>query len=255
MRKNLLSIAGFDPTSGAGVSLDVKVFQLLGFRGMSILTSLTAQNTQGVRRVHCLSPEFIQEQYNVLAEDVTFSGIKVGMLGCAKTIQAIRDILTGHQDIPKVIDPVFKSSSGTWLLEREAIPSYLSEIKGKITLLTPNLEEASLLSGFKIKNEEDMKKAAESIYSQSLIPCLIKGGHFSEKMVNQLYDGKRFHLFEKEKLIKKVHGTGCFFSSALLAYLCKGNSLAKACFFATELTHGLIKKAIRVGRGQLLFSL
>lgn len=255
MRKTLLSIAGFDPTSGAGVSLDVKVFQHLGFRGMSILTSLTAQNTQGVRRVHCLSPEIIQEQYNILDRDVTFSGIKVGMLGCAKNIPAIRDILTGHQDIPQVIDPVFKSSSGTWLIEREAIPSYLSEIKEKATLLTPNLEEASLLSGFKIKNKEDMKKAAESIYSQSLIPCLIKGGHFSEKAVNLLYDGKRFHFFEKEKLIKKVHGTGCFLSSALLAYLCKGHSLVKACFFATELTHDSIRKAIRVGGGQLLFLL
>lgn len=104
----------------------------------------------------------------------------------------------------------------------------------------------------KIQTEEEMKRAAEKIYSVSSIPCLITGGDFLKKSINLLFDGKKFHLFEKEKLRKKVHGTGCFFSSSLLAYLAKGNSLEKASHLATELTHKAIQNALQVGRGQHL---
>lgn len=253
-KKILLSVAGHDPTSGAGASLDLKVFQLLGFQGMAALTSITSQNPKGVRKVHCLPPDLLWDQYKTLGEDVSFSGIKIGMVGCGKNIKIIKRILTDNPNIKKVVDPVFKSSSGAWLLEKDSIPDYISEIKGKASLLTPNLEEASMISGIKIKNTEDMKKAAKSIFNLSNIPCFIKGGHFPEQMVNLLYDGKEFHFFEKEKIKKKVHGTGCFLSSSLLGYLAKGNSLEKACLLATELTHKAIKNAIKIGRGQDIIS-
>jgi hydroxymethylpyrimidine/phosphomethylpyrimidine kinase len=254
-KKILLSVAGHDPTSGAGVALDLKVFQLLGFQGMAALTSITSQNTQGVRKVHCLSRDFLWDQYRTLREDVSFSGIKVGMLGCGKNIDVIERILTDNPNIPKVVDTVFKSSSGAWLLERSSIPRYISEIKGKASLLTPNLEEASMISGIKIKSTEDMKKAAQSIFSFSSIPCLIKGGHFPKQVVNLLYDGDKFHFFKKEKVRKKVHGTGCFLSSSLLAYMVKGNSLEKACLLATQLTYKAIKEAVRIGQGQNIISI
>jgi hydroxymethylpyrimidine kinase/phosphomethylpyrimidine kinase len=249
-KKILLSIAGYDPTSGAGVSLDLKVFQLLGFQGMAVLTSITSQNTKGVRKIYCLPPNLLWDQYRALGEDVSFSGLKVGMVGCGKNIEVIKRILTDNPNTPKVVDTVFKSSSGAWLLERESIPSYISEIKGEASLLTPNLGEAGMISGIKIKNTEDMKKAAKSIFSISSIPCFIKGGHFPRQMVNLLYDGKEFHFFEKEKVRKKVHGTGCFLSSSLLGYMVKGNSLEKACLLATQLTHKAIKNAIKIGQGQ-----
>lgn len=249
-QKILLSVAGHDPTSGAGVSLDLKVFQLLDFQGMAVLTSITSQNTKSVKRVHCLPPGLLWDQYQALSEDVSFSGIKVGMVGCGKNIQIVKRILADNPNIQKVVDPVFKSSSGTWLLERESIPNYISEIRGKASLLTPNLEEASMISGVKIESLEDMRKAAKNIHSHSSIPCFIKGGHFLRQMVNLLYDGNKFHLFKKEKLKKKVHGTGCFLSSSLLAYLAKGNSLEKACLQATQLTHKAIKNAIQIGHGQ-----
>jgi hydroxymethylpyrimidine/phosphomethylpyrimidine kinase len=249
-KKILLSVAGHDPTSGAGVSLDLKVFQLLGFHGMAVLTSITSQNTKGVRKVHCLSPDLIWDQYKTLCEDVSFSGIKVGMVGCGKNIEVIKHILEENPNIQKVMDPVFKSSSGAWLLEKDSIPDYISEIKGKASLLTPNLEEAGMISGIKIKNTEDMKKAAKSIFSLSNIPCLIKGGHFPKQMVNLLYDGNKYHSFKKEKIRKKVHGTGCFLSSSLLGYMAKGNSLDKACLLAIQLTHKAIKNAIQIGQGQ-----
>ena len=199
-KKILLSVAGHDPTSGAGASIDLKVFQLLGFQGMAALTSITSQNTKGVRKVHCLPPDLLWNQYQALGEDVSFSGIKVGMVGCGKNIKIIKRILTDNPNIKKVVDPVFKSSSGVWLLEKDSIPDYISEIKGKASLLTPNLEEASIISGIKIKNTEDMKKAAKSIFTLSSIPCFITGGHFPKQMVNLLYDGNEFHSFKKEKM-------------------------------------------------------
>ena len=255
MKKSLLSIAGFDPTSGAGVSLDLKVFELLDFRGMSVLTSLTVQNSQSVKKVHNLTPEFLMEQYKALREDVPISGIKIGMLGWDKNIPVIKTILTDNPDVQRVVDPVFKSSSGTWLLEQEAIPDYISQIRGNASLLTPNQEEAGLMAGRKVQSQEDMKAAAEHIYSISSIPCFITGGVFSDQSVNLLYDGKKFYFFRKEKLNKKVHGTGCFLSSSLLAYLVKGNSLEKACHLATEITHKAIKGASQIGRGQALITL
>jgi len=254
-KKILLSIAGHDPTSGAGVSLDLKAFQLLGFQGMAVITSITSQNTEGVKKVHCLSPDLIWDQYKTLCEDVSFSGIKVGMVGCGENIEVIKRILEDNQDIHRVVDPVFKSSSGAWLLEKDSIPDYISEIKGKGSLLTPNLEEAGMISGIKIKNTEEMKKAAKSIFSLSNIPCLIKGGHFPKQMVNLLYDGNKYHSFKKEKIRKKVHGTGCFLSSSILGYMVKGNSLDKACLLATQLTHKAIKNAIKIGQGQNIIAL
>jgi hydroxymethylpyrimidine kinase/phosphomethylpyrimidine kinase len=254
LKKILLSIAGYDPTSGAGVSLDLKVFQHLGFQGIAALTSITSQNTQGVRRVHCLPSDLLWDQYQALDEDVSFSGIKVGMVGCGKNIEIIKRILTDNPKIPKVVDPVFKSSSGAWLLEKDSIPGYVSDIKGKASLLTPNLEEASLISRIKIKNTEDMKKAAQSIFSFSNIPCFIKGGHFPKQVVNLLYDGNKFYFFKEEKIRKNVHGTGCFLSSSVLVYMVKGNSLEKACLLATQLTDKAIKSAIKIGQGQNIIS-
>lgn len=246
MKKILLSLAGYDPTSGAGVSLDLKVFQHLGFQGMAVLTSTTSQNSRTVKEIHCLPPEFLWNQYQTLCQDFSFSGIKVGMIGCQKNIEVIEKILAADPKIPKVIDPVFKSSSGVWLLEKEAISIYLSKIKGKASLLTPNIEEASMLSKVRVKSYQDMKEAAEKIYAQSKIPCLIKGGHLPEQKLDLLYDGQKFYSFKKEKIEKSVHGTGCFLSSSLLAYLAEGNSLEKACFLASYLTHKAIKNAVRI---------
>ena len=254
MKKILLSVAGYDPTSAAGVSLDSKVFQLLGFQGMAVLTAITSQNTKGVKKVHCLPPDLLWDQYQTLLEDVSFSGIKVGMVGCGENTEIIKRILENNPNTQKVVDPVFKSSSGAWLLERDSVPSYISEISGKTSLLTPNLEEAGMISGMKIENIEDMKKAAKIIFSLSSIPCFIKGGHLPRQMVNLLYEGNKFHLFKKEKIKKNVHGTGCFLSSSLLAYLVKGNSLEKACLLATQLTHEAIKNSIQIGHGQRIIS-
>ena len=250
MKKILLSIAGYDPTSGAGVLLDLNVFRFLDFIGMAILTSVTSQNTKGINEIYSLPHEFLWSQHQSLSDDVSLSGIKVGMVASEENIQVIARILSHHLQIPRVIDPVFKSSSGQWLFDKDAISSYTQAIKGKATLLTPNLEEAALISGNRVRTADEMKRAAEKIYEITRIPCLIKGGHLSKQKIDLLFDGKKSFALEKEEIKKRVHGTGCFLSSSLLAYLVRGNPLEKAFLLASKLTQRAIRKAVAIGEGQ-----
>lgn len=253
MKKVLLAVAGFDPTSGAGVTLDLRVFQKFGYHGVGILTSLTAQNSQSVKEVQCPSSRFLSDQFRHLRADVNFSGIKIGMIGCADNIDVVAKILSDDPMIPSVIDPVFRSSSGKWLYEKSAIPLYMEKIKGKASLLTPNLAEAEWISGRKVGNESEMQTAAEEIYEMTATPCLIKGGHLFGKSVDILFDGKTFSRFQNKKLKQSVHGTGCFLSSSILCHLVNGSPLDQAVSLAIRATHQAIKKAIKIGKGQLLF--
>jgi hydroxymethylpyrimidine kinase/phosphomethylpyrimidine kinase len=254
MKKVLLSIAGYDPTAGAGTGLDIRVFQSFGYLGMGILTSLTVQNTTGVKKIHCPPSRFIRDQYHFLHKDVNFSGIKVGMVGCADNINPIIRILGDNPGIPVIIDPVFKSSAGDWLFEKKSIPIYMKKIRGKASLLTPNLEEAESISGIKIEDVLDAEKAAQEIFEQTRTPCLVKGGHLQKENIDILYDGNKFYTYKNRKLRKKIHGTGCFLSSALLCYMVQALPLDQVCSLAIQTTHKAMAKAIRIGSGQALFS-
>ncbi len=254
LKKVLLSVAGFDPTAGAGVALDLKVFQSLGYQGMGIVTCLTVQNTLGVKNIHCPPARLLWDQYHFLRNDVDFSGIKVGLVGCAKNIPSIVRILNENPDLPVIIDPVFKSSGGEWIFGKKSIPLYMQKIRGKASLLTPNLEEAEFISGINIEAVSDAQKAAQVIFKQTKTPCLVKGGHLRKENIDILYDGSKFHTFENRKLKKKIHGTGCFLSSALLCYMVKGFPLDQACSLAVQITHKAMTEAIRTGSGQALFN-
>ena len=252
MNKILLTIAGYDPTSGAGAVLDINVFQDLGFMGMGVITSLTAQNTRQVRKVYCPPPNLIMDQYKSLGDDIKLYGIKVGMLGCKNNVSPVAKILSLNSTVPRVVDPVFQSSSGTWLLEPEAIPDYMKAIAGQITVLTPNAQEAALISGFQVNTLKEMERAAKKIYELCKSPCLITGGHFKKETSDLLYDGKDHYVFKHKKIDAKVHGTGCFLSSALLSYLCRGEALKKACHLAINKTLANIGRSVRIGHGQNL---
>jgi hydroxymethylpyrimidine/phosphomethylpyrimidine kinase len=252
-KKILLSVAGFDPSSGAGVTLDLKVFQKYGFHGMGILTSVTSQNTQKIKQIHCPSPQFLFEQYRLLRDEVEFSGIKVGMIGCKDNVRVIVEILSDNSNLPIVIDPVFRSGGGKWLVEKKSIPAYISKIRGSASLLTPNLSEAEWISGMKVASLEEMHASAEKIFDLTSIPCLIKGGHLPDQNVDILYNGKNFFRFENEKLELAVHGTGCFLSSSILCHLANGSSLVQAVSLAIKATHEAIKGALKLGKGQLIF--
>jgi hydroxymethylpyrimidine/phosphomethylpyrimidine kinase len=252
-KKILLSVAGFDPTSGAGITLDLKVFQKYGHHGMGLLTSITSQNTQKVKGIHCSPPSFLEDQYDQLRDDVQFSGIKVGMVGSRENIGIIEKILSDNSNITIVIDPVFKSSSGNWLFEKKYIPEYMAKIKGRVSLLTPNLAEAEWISRMEVTNVEEMRVSAEKIFDLTSIPCLLKGGHLPYQNVDILFDGKEFFRFENKKLKKSVHGTGCILSSSILCRLVNGSSMVTAVSLAIKDTHEAMKIALKIGKGQLIF--
>jgi hydroxymethylpyrimidine kinase/phosphomethylpyrimidine kinase len=248
----LVSVAGFDPSAGAGVLLDLAVFRSLGFRGMAVLTALTVQDTRKVFAVRPLPAPLILSQYRTLARDVSVAGVKVGMLGSGANLKAAARILAAASGLPRVVDPVLRSSSGAWLLDRGSLRAFLPAVKGRLSLLTPNLEEASLLSGLKIATVEDMEAAARRLAEGILAPCLIKGGHLKDRPVNVLFDGAKTLLIDSPRVARPVHGTGCYLSSAVLAEMAQGLSLASACRRATRLTRQAIRTSASVGRGRRL---
>lgn len=248
MTRNLLTIAGYDPSGGAGAGLDIRVFHHLGFRGFGVLTSVTAQNSARVTKVLHLPSRLVRNQYRTLAAEVRLGGIKVGMTGSLENLVAVARILSGDPSVPRVIDPVFRSSSGARLIEKEAIPRYLELFRGRADLVTPNLDEASVLARMSVRTVADMKRAARRIFDWSLIPCLIKGGHLPGPPVDVLYDGTRQAVFEHARVRKSVHGTGCFLSAAILAYLAGGSDLEEACRRGIRLTGQAIRKAVASGQ-------
>jgi hydroxymethylpyrimidine/phosphomethylpyrimidine kinase len=254
MAINLLTIAGYDPSGGAGVHLDIRVFEHLGFRGYGVLTSVTAQNTAKVDKAVPLPRQLVRAQFDALTREVRFAGIKVGMTGNLGNLAEAARILGRNPSIPSVVDPVFRSSSGTRLVEAGAIPVFLKLLRGKATLITPNLDEASaLISGGRIGTLGDMKGAARRIFDSSDVPCLVKGGHLEGETADVLYDGG-FRIFRHARIKKTVHGTGCFLSAAILGYLAEGHGLEEACRRGIALTALGIRKAIPAGKHRMTFS-
>lgn len=254
MKKNLLSIGGFDPSSGAGVVLDAKVFESLGFHGTGLVTAVTVQNTRVVKDFFALSPALLRSQFEALKEDIPISGIKVGMIASRRLIPVVAEILASARGIPRVVDPVFKSTSGAWLIEENAVRIYIRALAGKATVITPNMAEASLIARMPVRGVPDMQEAARRIHGIIGFAVLVKGGHLSGQAVNVLYDGKDLHLFTASKLRGEVHGTGCFFSSSLLAFLAGGFPLEQSSRLAAVLTRKGIKAALPLGKGQRVFS-
>ncbi len=250
----LVSIAGHDPTGGAGVLLDLRVFESLGFRGAAVVTAVTAQSTVGVRASLALPSAIIKKQFEVLAGDLAIAGVKVGMLGSRANLRAVAGLLGRSDAVPRVVDPVFRATSGAWLLDKRATGSFLDAMRGRASLITPNLTEASLLAGRALRSVSQMKAASLGVFEKYGIPCLIKGGRFSGRVVDVLYDGREHALFVHAPARRDVHGTGCFLSSAILGFLARGRTLHEACHLAIELTSEARRQAVQVGRGRRVFA-
>ncbi|MDH4198393.1 MAG: hydroxymethylpyrimidine/phosphomethylpyrimidine kinase, partial [Candidatus Aminicenantes bacterium] len=238
---------------GAGVLLDLHVIEGLGFRGAAVVTAVTAQTAVGVRSCLALPPALVKRQFEALAEDLNIAGIKVGMLGSGANLRVVAGLLGRSRPVPRVVDPVFRATSGAWLLGRRAAGSFLASISGRATLLTPNVAEASLLTGRTLTTVGQMKAAALGIFEGYGIPCLIKGGRFRGRLVDVLYDGREHALFVHARSRRDVHGTGCFLSSAILGFLARGRTLHEACHLGIELTAEARRRALRVGRGRPVF--
>ena len=252
-KRTLLSVAGFDPSGGAGVLLDAAVFRRLGFHGAAVVTALTIQNTASVQRVVPMSPRLVRDQWRSLAEDIPVAGIKVGMVGTGKILRIIAAELGRHNGIPRVVDPVLRSSSGTRLLEREAVPAILRALRGRANLVTPNLAEASCLAGFPVRTPDEMERAARELFERTGVPFLIKGGHLAGTALDVLYDGSGFHRLAKSRIPAEVHGTGCCLAAAVTAFLALGYRLDEACRRGTKFVHAGLVRARRIGRGRPVF--
>ena len=246
-----LTIAGSDSGGGAGIQADLKTFQAFGVFGTSAVTAVTAQNTVGVHAVHVLPPELVDLQIRVVCEDLDPAACKSGMLADAPTIEAVARGLTDAAIPHYVLDPVMVASSGDPLLREDAIGALRETLLPLACLVTPNLDEAGLLTGTDVRDETGMRQAAESLVSGGCRAVLIKGGHLDgAEVVDLLYDGSTWREWRAAKLAAgDAHGTGCTLSAAIAAGLAIGRPLGDAVDRALAYTRRALANAPRLGSG------
>lgn len=248
--KHALTIAGSDSSGGAGIQADLKTFSANGVFGMSVITAVTAQNTQGVLAVEDISSEVVQKQIEAIFEDIRVDAVKVGMVSRIETIQAVSGQLQRYQAHPVVVDPVMVSKSGYHLLQPEAVRALLEKLLPIATIVTPNIPEAEIMAQMSIKNLKDMEAAANRIFRMGPRNVLVKGGHLTDQATDVLFDGVDYvHLTAERIFTKNTHGTGCTLSSAIAANLAKGRSISDAVREAKEYLTTAIRHSLAIGKG------
>lgn len=249
MIHNVLSIAGSDPSGGAGIQADLKTFSALGCYGMAAMTAMTAQNTRGVQDVHDLPTRFVVQQVQSLIDDIRIDAVKVGMAGNPETIIALADLLQKYHPPYLVIDPVMVAQSGDALISDEAIGKLRTHLVPLASVLTPNIPEAEILLGRTFEN--DMEDFAKRLLKLGPRAVLLKGGHLTGPTSKDVYaDQKQTRVFELPRVAtRKNHGTGCTLSSALTCYLARGLPVEEAAEAAKRYVTGALQNAdkIRVG--------
>lgn len=251
--KKVLTIAGFDPSGGAGIQQDLKVFHLFGVYGLSAVAALTAQNSSGVAAVKAVDRHFLGKQIEVLLRDSVPDATKVGMLLSADNVLEIAAILKKFRLKNIVLDPVVKSSSGRMLVEA-GVPELIRErIFPYCTIITPNIHEASVLSGVKIATDVDVAKAAIILKGFGPEQVIITGGHRTGRAVDILYDGT-FSYLRGKRVPGEYHGTGCAFSSALASLLALGFDVPTAARNAKRFMARSFRRSFSTGNGMRLFS-
>jgi len=247
----LLTIAGFDPSCGAGTVADLKTFAAHGCYGVAAITSMTVQNTQGVESVHNTPSAELRGQLDVLAKDCEIVSVKIGMLGNRGNAVAVGEFLDAHKFAHIVHDPVMKSSSGTELLDAGGVKYVATELLKRSSVITPNVPEAEVLSGLEIKDVAAMEAAARKIVEMGAKAVIVKGGHM-ERAIDVLFDGNEMVQLGGDKVkSENTHGTGCTFASAIAAQLAAGRSLVEAATLAKAYVTKAIEKAYAVGKGRV----
>jgi hydroxymethylpyrimidine/phosphomethylpyrimidine kinase len=246
-----LTIAGSDSGGGAGIQADLKTFQAFNVFGVSAITSITSQNTLGVRSVQDINAEIVGDQIDMIMEDMGCDAAKTGMVSNVQLIEIIVDKVKKYKIEKLVIDPVMVSKSGDRLLKKEAENTLIKELLPLSYILTPNIIEAEIISGYKITGIEDAKIAARKIAGMGANHVLLKGiYHEKGKSIDVLYDGKDYNILESEKIdSKNIHGTGCTLSSAIAASLSRGENLINAVKIAKEYVTLAIENAPGIGKG------
>lgn len=245
-----LTIAGTDPSGGAGIQADLKTFQELKTYGMSVITSVVAQNTTGVRSVEHMPLYMIEDQLDAVIEDMPIHAVKTGMIASKPMMELIAQKLR-KVDAPYVMDPVMVATSGDALINEEARSFLRQYLLPLTTVVTPNIPEAEFLTGLSIASTEDMKNAAEYlVHEYDVDAALVKGGHLKGQAVDFLYDGKQMHSYAADRIdTKNTHGTGCTYAAAIAAYLGKGYPLSEAVKHAKAFVTAAISKSFELGKG------
>ena len=247
----LLTIAGFDPSCGAGTAADLKTFAAHGCYGIAAITSLTVQNTQGVESVHNTPSAELRAQLEALAKDCEIAAVKIGMLGNRGNAVAVGEFLDAHKYAHVVLDPIMKSSIGTELLDAGGIKYVATELLKRAAVITPNIPEAEVLTGLAIKDVAGMEAAARKLVEMGAHAVIVKGGHM-ERANDVLFDGKEvFQLAGDRAKEDTLHGTGCTFASAFTAQLAAGRPLFEAATLAKAYVTKAIEKGYAIGKGRI----
>ena len=246
---NLLSIAGSDPSTGAGIQKDIEVFTSMGTHALTVITSITSQNTSKFGKVEPISPKVVKSQIDSVFSDFKIDGIKIGMVYNSSIIKAIFSKLS-KKKIPIILDPVIKSTTGGILLKKNAINDYVKYLIPLAYVITPNLYEASILSGIKIKQKQDLQKSAFKLKEIGAQNVIITGVDFDKKSISDfILEGKNKNIISSKKIKQINHGSGCTFSSALTVKIAKGHSLLESSKFAKKYTFDAIKNSKKIGKG------
>lgn len=250
-----LTIAGSDPSGGAGIQADLKTFTVLGVYGAAVITALTAQSTRGVTGIHRVPADFVAQQIDALASDLMVAATKTGMLHDRATVLAVAAAVRRHDLHPLVVDPVMVATSGDVLLEDDAIAAYLSDLIPLADLLTPNLEEAArLLEQPVARDEAQMLAQAQALVALGCKAVVMKGGHGTGPEALDLFvaaGGEVLRLARPRIDTPNTHGTGCTFSAAVAAGLARGETMSAAVASAKSFVHEALSagKALQIGHG------
>jgi hydroxymethylpyrimidine/phosphomethylpyrimidine kinase len=246
-----LTIAGSDPSGGAGLQADLKTFHRFGVYGEAVVTLITVQNTRGVTQVSTLDPELVAAQIKAVIDDIPPQAAKVGALGSREIVDAVAREAQ-HFAFPLVVDPVMISKHGVRLMDPDATRALVERLIPQAFLLTPNLDEAAALAGFPVEDRDGMARAAERLASLGAANVLVKGGHLDGDALDLLYlSGGEIREFVAPRIeTRHTHGSGCTLSAAVTAELANGTPLAEAVAHAKVFITEAIRTAPQLGRGQ-----
>jgi len=247
----ILTIAGFDPSAGAGIAADLKTFAAHNCYGVAAITALTVQNTQGASALYPVEALVLKQSLDCLLADDRVRAIKIGMLGNRANAEVVAEVLAANAAQPSVLDPVVRSASGLALVEAAGLDFMRAHLLSRVTVVTPNLEEAAALTGLKVENTEGMKAAAHKLVEMGARAVVVTGGHL-DKAIDVFFDGTQLETFVGDRVKPdNTHGTGCTFSSAIAANLALGRQLRDAVMLAKAYVTEAIRKAYAVGPGRL----
>ncbi|MEN2422169.1 bifunctional hydroxymethylpyrimidine kinase/phosphomethylpyrimidine kinase [Streptomyces rimosus] len=245
----VLTVAGSDSGGGAGIQADLKTMLALGTHGMSVLTAVTAQNSLGVQGAWELPAEAVRAQFRSVVDDIGVQAVKTGMLSSPELVETVADLLAGLS-APVVVDPVGVSKHGDALLAASALDAVRTKLLPTATLATPNLDEVAQLTGVRVHEEADMRRAAAAVLGFGPRWALIKGGHLEGDAVDLLTDGAEEHWLRAPRHDNRhTHGTGCTLASAVAARLAQGDTVPEAVAAAKEYVTGAIAGGFRLGAG------